>query len=210
MRYLVRWKDADGQDQEKSFARKTERTKWVRKQQKLDPMVKYNLTEESEMSEQDTQVEQFEVPAVDGVEVEQVTEYGEDDVPGSELEDDLEAQVPEPGEEGYQEYTQAQAELAALETPMGTVLENADGSPVTVDVKPKAEKSPMAGKTVKVRLTMTAEVDYDTFKARYGLTDDALKNYALHELVRGFALEQLEEFGRTTQGETVTYWPAKQ
>jgi hypothetical protein len=166
MRYLVSYKDEEGQDQVRSFARKTERTKWVRKQEKRDPMVKYELSEESDMSEQDPQVEQV-TPELDFETVQEELS----DVPGD------------------TEVTEAANEEPKQE--------------------PKAEKSPMAGKTVKVRLTMTAEVDYDTFKAYFGYTDEELKNYALHGVVRTKALQALEEFGRNI-GESVRYFEAKQ
>jgi len=186
MQYLVRWKDADGQDQEQSFARKTERTKWIRKQQKQDPMVKYTtVDEEKEMSEQ---VEQ-ELPEQYAAEAANTTD--------EQVEEVLRVQ---------DETTGQPMEEVEWETPVEEDQPVEEPKPA-----PKAEKSPMAGKRVKVRLTMTAEVDYDAFKAYFGYTDEELKNFALHGIVRSKSLAALEEFGRhIDEAGTITFAEAKQ
>jgi hypothetical protein len=170
MRYLVRWKDGDGQTQEKDFARKSDRTKWITKQEKLDRMVKYTPEDVEDVVEQKLSVEEIIAQAPESAEQ-------QSGVPNAVAEEIVVTEMNEPKAE------------------------------------PKVEKSAMAGKKVKVRLTMTAEVDYDAFKAYFGYSDDELKNYALHALVRHDALSALEEYGRNIGKmgeETITFTEAKQ
>jgi hypothetical protein len=184
MRYLVRYKDADAQEQVKEFGRKTDRTKWIKAQSKKDPMVKYEPFEEDEMDQAEQKLQDeiktdygFTPEAdEDGLEPEQVGTYGEDDVEGSEL--------PEEDEDGNEI---EEVETVAVQEPL-----------------PAGDS-----KRTKVRLTMTAEVDLSHFKERFGYTDEELKNYALHTIVRRAVLEQLEEYGRNTDN-AITFTEAKQ
>jgi uncharacterized protein with HEPN domain len=190
--YGAQWTDESGDVLTKWFARKTDRTKWLKKQ---DVQTDYQTVERPKDADWDAK--EREAEALDAITAVQQFTQGQDT---GDFEVEQVTSVQDYADQLAAEREAEEQEAQRQEDKLQSEIKQAYG------FEPLPAGDP---KRTKVRLTFTAEVDVEAFKARFGYTDADLRNWQLHQKVRQGVLETLEIFGRAND-DVLTFSEAKQ